>query len=252
MSEHGKYEQLAAGFALSALEPGDEMAFRAHLAGCDACSELLMEHSTTLGHLAFAGAGEEPPASVLEGIRAGVRAARSESLRPVEAPISLGEARTQRENRTVRLRTAVVGVAASLVLALGFIFVGPSADNQPTTRNDALSQVISSLTKPGARRIDLTGDGHAVAILNGSHISLALQGLPVNDRGRSIYVLWGKSRYGGVSAVGSFDVSTTKPVAINDLGTVTPGTLQLLMVTKESGRKAPAVTTQQPVMSGEA
>ena len=248
MSDHGKYEQLAAGFALSALEPADEMAFRAHLKDCDRCGELLIEHSTTLGHLAFAASSEQPPDSVLEGIRAGVRASRSEGLRPVEAPASLAD---RRAGRTVRLRTALVGVAASLVLALGVVLVSGQGE-QPATRNDAFSQVITSLTKPGARLIDLQGDGHAVAILNGNRLSLAVQGLPVNDRGSSIYVLWGKSRYGGVRAVGSFDVSTTKPVAISDLGTVTPGTLQVLMVTKESGRKAPAVTTQQPVMSGEA
>lgn len=246
MSDHGKYEQLAAGFALSALEPEDELAFRRHLAACDRCSEALLQHSTTLGHLAMVAQAEEPPASVLEGIRAGVRAARTEDLRPVEAPIPL-----VRRTRTVRLTSALVGVAASLVLVLGIVFLGGLGSEGGSTRDSAFPQIVASLTKPGARVIDLKGEGHAVAILNGGQVSLAVQGLPVND-GRHIYVLWGKSRYGGVRAVGAFDVTTTKPVAINDLGTVTPATLEVLMVTREPGRAAPPVTTQQPIMTGAA
>ena len=249
MTDHGKYEQLAAGFALSALEPEEELAFRGHLTTCERCADALLEHSTTLGHLAFAATSDEPPASVLEGIRAGVRATRSEGLRPVEAPTPLSAARAK---RTVRLSSALVGVAASLILVLGVIFVGGLGSSSPKTTNDAFQQLVVSMTKPGAVVIDLDGTGHAKAILNGSKISLAVQGLPINDRTRSTYVLWGKSRYGGVRAVGTFDVSTTKPVAINDIGSVTPSTLELLMVTKEAGRKAPAVTTQAPVISGRA
>lgn len=249
---HSKYEQLAAGYALSALEPEEELVFRGHLAECERCSAALLEHSTTLGHLAYAASSEEPPASVLDGIRAGVRASRSEGLRPIEAPTSLAEARAKRAGRTVRLSSALVGVAASLVLVLGIVFVGGLGSGSPKSSNDAFQRIVVSLAKPGARVIDLDGTGQAKAILNGGKISLVVQGLPVNDRAHSTYVLWGKSRYGGVRAVGAFDVPTTKPVAINDLGTVTPGTLELLMVTKEQGRKAPSVTTQQPIMSGRA
>jgi hypothetical protein len=250
MSDHAKYEQLAAGFALSALEPEDELAFREHLLGCERCAQSLLDHSTTMGHLAFAAEAEEPPASVLEGIRAGVRATRSEGLRPVEAVASMEVARHRRER--ARWRNALVGVAAGLVLAGGITLVGGLGDDRPQQQTSALTELVASLTKPGARVVDLKGQGHAVAILNGTHLSLAVQGLPVNDRASSVYVLWGKSRYGGVSAVGTFDVGSTDPVAINDLGTVTPGTLEALMVTKEEGRTAPAVSTKQPVMAGEA
>jgi hypothetical protein len=248
---HTKYEQLAAGYALSALEPEEELAFRGHLAECERCSAALLEHSTTLGHLAFALSAEEPPASVLEGIRAGVRASRSEGLRPVQAPSSLADARAKRSARTVRLSSALVAAAASIVMVLGVIFVGGVGSKDPKPANSAFQQLVVSLAKPGARVIDLDGTGQAKAILNGGKISLVVQGLPVND-GKSIYVLWGKSRYGGVRAVGAFDVTTTKALVINDLGSVTPSTLELLMVTKEQGRKAPAVTTQQPIMSGQA
>ena len=248
MSDHAKFDQLAAGFALSALEPEDELAFRSHLPECDLCAEALLEHSTTMGHLAYAASSEEPPASVLEGIRAGVRASRTDGLRPVEAPVSLDAARAR---RTVRLSTALVAVAASLVVALGLVFVGGGFSSKaPTTQNAAFERILQQQLVPGARSVQLEGDGRAVAVINGGKVSLVVAGMPVNDQTSSIYVLWGKSRYGGVRAVGTFDVPSTKALAITNLGTVTPATLQLLMVTREHGRKAPAVTTQQPLMTG--
>lgn len=247
---HAKYDQLAAGFALSALEPEDEMAFRSHLPSCDRCAEALLEHSTTMGHLAYAASSVEPPASVLEGIRAGMRASRSEDLRPVQAPSSLDAARARKAGRTVRLRSALVGVAASLVVVLGAVFVagGLGDENAPTP----FEQILAAQLVPGAKSVTLEGAGRAVAVINGGTVSLVVDGMPVNDRTNSVYVLWGKSIHGGVRAVGTFDVVSTKALAITDLGSVTPGTLDLLMVTKEKGRKAPAVTTQQPVMTGEA
>ena len=229
---HAKYDQLAAGFALSALEPEDEVAFRSHLPGCARCAEALLEHSTTMGHLAFAASSEEPPASVLE-----------------EAPASLDAARAR---RTVRLSTALVGVAASLIVALGLVFVSGGFSNKGgSSENVAFERILQQQLVPGARSVSLSGEGRAVAVLNGGKVSLVVSGMPVNDASRSIYVLWGKSRYGGVRAVGAFDVTSTTALAITNLGTVTPGTLQLLMVTREQGRRAPAVTTQQPILAGQ-
>jgi hypothetical protein len=246
---HTKYDQLAAGFALSALEPEDELAFRAHLPGCARCEQALLEHSTTMGHLAYAASSEEPPASVLEGIRAGVRASRTDALRSVEAPASLDAAR---ERRTVRLSTALVGVAASLIAALAIVFAsGGLGSKQPASSDVAFERILQQLVVPGARSVSLAGKGRAVAVLNGGKVSLDVAGMSVNDKANSVYVLWGKSRYGGVRAVGVFDVTSTKALAITNLGTVTPGTLSLLMVTREQGRQAPAVTTQQPILSGQ-
>jgi hypothetical protein len=246
-TDHVRYEQLGAGFALSALEPEDEQAFRAHLPGCERCAEALLEHSTTMGHLAYAASSEEPPASVLEGIRAGVRASRSEGLRPVQAPVSLDAVRAR---RTVRLSTALIGVAASLVVALALVFAGGFGSSPSPTSDVAFESILKQQLVPGARSVNLAGEGRAVAVINGGKVSLVVAGMPVNDAHDSVYVLWGKSRYGGVRAVGTFDVTSTKALAITNLGTVTPATLAVLMVTKEHGRRAPAVTTQKPVLAG--
>ena len=60
---HERFAELAAGYALSALEPEDEQLFLAHLPGCASCGRDLTEHRGTLAHLAYAPEVVGPPAS---------------------------------------------------------------------------------------------------------------------------------------------------------------------------------------------
>ncbi|HVU73227.1 MAG TPA: zf-HC2 domain-containing protein [Mycobacteriales bacterium] len=60
MNRHDIYEELAAGFALDALEPEDEALFIAHLAGCARCAADLVRHRTVAADLALAVDGVGP------------------------------------------------------------------------------------------------------------------------------------------------------------------------------------------------
>jgi hypothetical protein len=252
--DHAVYEQLAAGHAFSALEPEDEQVFLAHLHECAACSNALSRHSDTLGHLAYDAPAYDPPQSVLAGIRAGIRA-EGDAVPPLAPPTSLAAVRERRAARTVRLSTALVGVAAALVLVVSLVFVNrglTSQDHSQQLSAAAVNKAVAQLLVPGARAVTLHGAGTAVAVINGDRISLVMSGVAVNDTTNSVYVLWGKSRFGGVRAVGTFDVSTNQLVVVNSLHLVNPSTLQSLIVTRENGRTPPAVTTQRPVVSGDA
>jgi anti-sigma-K factor RskA len=66
---HSDYEQLAAGFALSALEPDDEQEFERHLKGCSTCKASLRELDELTARLAYAAPRADPPASLRAGIR---------------------------------------------------------------------------------------------------------------------------------------------------------------------------------------
>src|SRR6266542_881558 len=66
---HSDYEELAAGFALGALEPDEEQAFERHLEGCPACKAGVRELEELSGRLAYAVAPVEPPASLRAAIR---------------------------------------------------------------------------------------------------------------------------------------------------------------------------------------
>ena len=154
MNVHDKYAELAVGHALNALEPEDEVTLLEHLPGCAACAGAVAEHRETLGHLSYAVASEEPPPSLLEGIRAGVAASGRAGAFP--PPVSLAARRV----RTVPLTTALIGVAASVVLvaALALANLTLSSRNADLRRQDAAFQrTVSGLLTKGAQRFELTG-----------------------------------------------------------------------------------------------
>lgn len=253
-TSHASYDALAAGYALSTLEPEDEQLFLTHLPQCATCQRALVEHTETLGHLAYDAVSEAPPASVLEGIRAGVASSGRGGAFP--APLPLEIARARRAARPVKLMTGLLGAAAAVVLVVSLVFAnrGPSSqEREAQLAAQKLSTTVSSLLVPGARKIELTGDGgRGAVILNGKHVSLVMSGVAVNDRS-SIYVLWEQTTFGDVRAVGTFDVTSKDLAVINDLQLDgSADTVKTFIVTRESGRHAPARTTQPPVVSGDA
>ncbi|MCU1594846.1 MAG: putative transrane anti-sigma factor [Frankiales bacterium] len=249
---HEMYEELAVGHALSALEPEDEQVFLRHLPGCAACAAAVSEHSETLTHLAYAAVSDSPPASILEGIRAGVAESGRSGAFP--APVSLDAARTRRRDKTVRATTAILGAAASLILVAALVLMNrglQSKADQQQQATDKLNLVVKTLLVDGSREVKLTGSaGKAVVVVNGSKVSFAAAGLPTNDRSSSIYVLWAKSVSGGVNAVGTFDIRSGEPTVVNDLKVGNPNEVAAFIVTKERGRQAPALSTQPAVVEG--
>lgn len=254
-TSHASYDALAAGYALSTLEPEDEQLFVAHLEQCTLCQRAVAEHSETLGQLAYDVVSEAPPASVLEGIRQGVALSGRSGAFP--APLPLGAARARRSARSVRMMTAVLGAAAAVVLVVALVFANRGLSSQERQNQQAARQLtatVSALLVPGARKVELSGDGgRGAVIVNGQRVSLVMAGVDVNDRRDSIYVLWEKTTFGDVRAVGSFDVTSSELAVINDLRLDGPSdTVKTFIVTREHGRTAPARTTQPPVVAGDA
>ena len=249
---HESYEQLAVGYALSALEPADEQDFLGHLLRCVPCKEALAEHNETLSHLAYAAVSDAPPAAILAGIRAGV--AESGRAGAFPAPVSLEAARTRRRDKPVRWTTAVIGVAASLILVGALVFVNrdlQTQQRQTAAANGQLNKAVASLLVDGSRKIDLTGSqGKGVVVVNGSTASFVAADLPANDLSTSVYVLWERSRVGVIRPVGTFDMRAGRTTVVNNLHIVNPSDVSSFMVTREHGRVAPAQSTQPPVVSG--
>lgn len=256
---HSPFEELAAGHALHALEPEDEQAFLAHLAGCARCEADLAEHAATLAHLAYAPAPADPPASLLDGIRAGVLASGREATFPeravpVEAPDELSRAR---DRRRMRRATTWMGIAAAfaLVVSLG---VWNTSLRQDRDEQDAwgerMRQAVSQLRDGDTDAVPLLGeDGQvvAVALVRGDEMSLVVDGLPVNDA-NTTYVLWGESEYGDKRAVGAFDVTKTELDVLAGMR-VQNGVsdVRRFMVTREQGDVAPPIPTLPVLAVGE-
>jgi anti-sigma-K factor RskA len=78
--DHGEWDALAVGWAMSALDAGDEAVFLPHLATCRRCADTVAETTQTVGDLAWTVPEEEPSpelrARLMSAVRAEPRAAR--------------------------------------------------------------------------------------------------------------------------------------------------------------------------------
>jgi hypothetical protein len=258
---HARFEELAAGHALHALEPEDEQAFVAHLAGCARCERDLAEHQTTLAHLAYAPEAAEPPPALLDGIRSGVlssgRGASFPEPASAPAPASLDDARRRREASRLRRAGTWTGVAAAaaLVVSLGVWNTSLRQErDEQAAWSDRLASAVSQLRDPSTATVPLEGEGGevvAVALVRGTDMSLVVDGLPVNDDGTT-YVLWGESRYGDRRAVGSFDVREPGLDVLDGMQVqASVSDVTRFMVTREKGDAAPPIPTLPVLASGD-
>ena len=265
---HERYEELAAGHALSALEPEDEQAFVAHVSGCAQCERDLVEHQVTLSHLAYAPQAAEPPPSLLEEIRAGVLASGRaatfpgdpEPDQPSAEPRSLDQARRRRAGAASMRRAGVwTGLAAAfaLVVSLGVWNVDLRSDRDiQLARGDRLAAAVREMGEPGAETVSLTGTGGsvvAVALMRDSEVSLLIDGLEPNDPATTTYVLWGRLPSGEVRGVTTFDV-TDNGLEINEGLSMPVRATEVseLMITVEPGGAVPQVPTLPVLASGQA
>lgn len=250
---HERYEELAAGHALSALEPGDEQAFLRHLPSCAACERSLAEHRETAGHLAYAADPVELPDSLLAGIRAGL----AESGRPMVTPTASPEPvrlDDVRRRRALTLPRPLVGIAAAaaLVLSLG---VWNASLQQGKSAAEERAKVVAALLVDGGRQVQLEDEsGRAVAVAvmheNRRTVSLVVHGLKPNDTDESTYVLW-QTGDTGTRPVGTFDVKGGQDVGVVEhlpLVTSLKG-WTALAVTREPGRTAPKAPGSLPIAS---
>jgi anti-sigma-K factor RskA len=254
---HDAFLELAAGYALYALEPEDEQTFLAHLSACAECERAVAEHQDTLAHLAYSADAGEPPPALLEGIRAGVRESGRAST--YAAPASLDRARTDRARRTtdgLRLRRAAtwLGAAAAFALIGSLAVWNTSLQRDQQEASGDLDRILQALSTSDTRAVQLqrpdSTDVVAVALVHDGSMDLVVTGLQANEAEQTSYVLWGKNELGGVRAVGAFDVSVAPHQVLEDI--TLDGEMTAFMVTHEDGNTPPPVSTRPVLAIGEA
>lgn len=275
LDDHVVFEELAAGHALSALEPEEEQQFRVHLSACTRCQADVAEHEATLAVLAHAADPVEPPPSVLEGIRAGLPprspaqpgtlrsaaepATQSAGLSSGDAPAvvtSLADARARRSRPApAAVRWTGVAAAAALVLGLGGWNLALRSGQQDAQEyGDRLALAVRDLADPDSRDVALRGeDGRvvAVAVVRDSEVSVVVDGLAPNGAQTS-YVLWAQDGTGAVSPVGAFDVDEEQVDVVTGLGVdAAPDAVTAFLVSEEQGDEAPAQPAGPVLASGE-
>ncbi|HEX4015650.1 MAG TPA: anti-sigma factor [Frankiaceae bacterium] len=253
-TDHTEYEALAAGYALHALEPEDEQQLSVHLLTCSACARLVAD-TAALGS-AFTGllGPEEPPPGLRERILAAAaaeprrtdvevvpaepvtRPARSEAVTP---PVVI--ARPGRPRRRVRERFLVGALAAAIGVGVAVpVTLAASNHGASSTTNDALAQALLQANAHEVTLKGTTGTSLAKAVLSDQGVYLLADGLPVNDRSRSVYVLWAANAAGQRQPVATFDVRSGSPVQLTASKLPFSSTqIHQLAISYEPGRSAP-------------
>ncbi len=240
MTEHARWEELAAGHAFDALEPEDEQEFLAHLRGCDLCVRSLAEMRALGAELAYAAEPAEPPDRLWERIRGSLQVSERPSVFAEPTP-----ARTPvRRRRPLQMLAAAAALTA--LVATSALVVGLRADNRTKALALARAAAVLALENdPATKRVALTSvDGAKATVLSkGATAYLLVDGLAENDA-QSVYVLWGIDATARPSALSTFDVVHS---GVNVIGALPlPANLAGLTglaISREPGRRAPSAPT---------
>ena len=228
--EHDLFAELAAGWALHALEPDDEKRFADHLAGCSQCQRAVSDYSGALAELSHVSPAAEPPAQLGERIRAEVardlqtsrHTVRPPASSPPPPPVQLADRTRRTPTESRRNGRWLAAAAAVVVIALGVGNVVQyqrtrDADARADRQSEALSreqqeaarraELIRTIAQPGVQVSRLTGDGRTMAyvLVHDNKVQILTDGMGRNDPSRE-FVLWMIGGGGNPQAMFKFDV----------------------------------------------
>jgi anti-sigma factor RsiW len=252
--DHAAIEELLGAYALDAVEPDERDQIEAHLATCPRCRAEVAEHREVAALLGYGGAAApegvwdrireslEPPPPEL---RLAVTPSESSAAPEVPAPgAPVADLEARRRHRS-RLRVALVGAAAAIVIAVLGAEVVHLSNQVDRMREETALQVAATdaFGDPTAQQASLqTADGavEARAVVTGTGEGYVLAGnLP--DLSEGTYQLWGETD----GTIVSLAVMGPAPDVV---AFTAQAPLSRLMVTAE---KAPvAQTSNTPVVIG--
>jgi len=243
---HTKWEELAVGHVLSALEPEDEELFADHLRGCDLCVRTVAEMTSVSSHLAYSAEPADPPAalkdSIMDAVRRSERTPSFPSGTGGDVVVDLDERRrlTAAPSRWLRALSAAAAVVALAGMAIWNVNLRDNARlaDRALAR---MARVERLAADPATVRVPLTsGIGAKGTVLaRGTDVVVLLDGLPRNDLS-SIYVLWYQDEAGGFHAFDTFDIAETDHVNVVE-SSLDRSISQIvtIAISKEPGRVAP-------------
>jgi anti-sigma-K factor RskA len=160
---------LAAAYALDALDDPERNEFEEHLAGCEQCSEELEGLSDAAAALAYVPEGPAPPAELRERVLEQVHGERTSNVVPLRRRVALPAVAS----------FAVVAAAAAIVLAVWASSLSSSLDQKRAA--------IGILANTAARHVKLGTSGQVVISPNGE--AALVSGLSHAPPGRT-YEIW--------------------------------------------------------------
>nr|WP_218860689.1 anti-sigma factor [Petropleomorpha daqingensis] len=270
------FDELAVGWALHSLEPEDEALFVRHLPDCARCARTVSETSEVMAALAADLPAAEPSAQLGDRLRAAVERTEQVPLpapddtsdlaelddfdEPVDEPapprratgfphyehVSAASVPTPTPWRRL-LPSLLVAAAVVVILALGTWNVMLSeARTSAESAAQQQSEVLHRVLQPGqatiARLADEAGHEVATVVARPESVQVVTDGLAVNDRTQSVYVVWGM-RDSGAVPIGTFDVDRAQ-MDLSTVGSSDESGLDgypAYAISLERGRSAPPV-----------
>jgi anti-sigma-K factor RskA len=251
-SGHGLFEELAAGYALDALEPEDAQLFLEHARDCPQCGPALAAYREVAAVLADTAPPAEPSAQLGERILAMARATVPQAPGPPAAAPQTASPPDHQRDQHAKLPPGVhrlpsrhrwvrpASIAAAVVLIAGGGIWGGLEATSSSPRPPA------AFCAHGCSEIVLTakGDAHQVegkVYVRQQSVWMDPTHMAPDDTADQIYVLW--QIYGSKAplAIGSFDVEAgvSGPVEVGSLAAPYHGTVAFA-VSLEPGRSIPA------------
>jgi anti-sigma-K factor RskA len=255
--DHTPFDELAAGYAVHALEPHDELIFLGHLQHCERCEQALVGYGEVTTAVAAATPAAEPPAELRSRILAAALSEGSHRDSSADTDVTSDGSGAQEGAPVIPLRRhgprrwlgAAAAAAAAVIIAGGvWAGLGHSGGNAP-------APLAACVQAHQCTEITLTAaHGHQTVgrlIIQDGTVWMLPSGMPADNVSRQIYVLWQITGSQTPLSVGSFDVrpGAKGPVRIGQLATPYRGTWAFA-VSLEHGRSIPA-TPSRPVALGE-
>jgi anti-sigma factor ChrR (cupin superfamily) len=261
MPGHARFDELAAGYAVHALEPADEQRFLCHVEQCLRCQQSVAGFQEVAAALAGAASPAQPSAGLGETILAaaladpdqqaypGFRRAGAEPADPAPGDAELSRVVPLRRRPGRRWQRPAAAAAAVALIAAGGVWAGlgvAAGGSQP---------VLAACARPHTCvQVGLTatasGRTAATVIVHDGVAWMQPSAMAANPAGE-IYVLWQITGARIPLAVGSFDIraGAHPPIRIGSLAVPYSGTWAFA-VSLEHGRTIP-VRPSKPVALGQ-
>lgn len=208
-----RWAELAAGYALHALEPEDEIAFREHLAGCDTCQSTLDDHSLVAAQLASLVDDTDTTAPPWSRIRPALGTPAALPTQPQTRP-PLAPAPTDAAVRQIRPHhTRLLAAAAAFVGLIGVAVAGWQITGRTGSDSRVPSAIASCRTSPDCHLVRLLADSKVEAgdvVVRDGSAAVVPTAMPALDASH-VYVLWQIPRDGSPTPVTALpDVAASK------------------------------------------
>lgn len=217
--------ELAAPYALDALDDDEREQFERHLAECERCTVQLADLREAAGALAFAADGPEPPPALRDRI---VESARTESGKVVAFP---------RRRWALPAVATVAAAAACLAVGLGIWADSLSRSlDRERSANESYAQALAFLGEGAEVTALADGKGSLIVSRTGGEAALVVCGLSSAPAGQTYeaWVIEGKVPRPAGLFKGS---SACRPVFLEQ--TVSPGAVVAVTLERKGGAPAP-------------